>query len=82
MPDDQALTLSNAKLMERLFAPGFSTRQHADEDAGRGVGLDGVRAITQQLGGHIRLHSRPGEMTRFVVHLPAAAVPAEQRLAV
>ena len=82
MPDDQALTLSNAKLMERLFAPGFSTRQHADEDAGRGVGLDGVRAIAQQLGGRIRLHSRPGEMTRFVVHLPAATSPAEERLAV
>jgi two-component system chemotaxis sensor kinase CheA len=82
MPEDQALTLSNAKLMERLFAPGFSTRQHADEDAGRGVGLDGVRAIAQQLGGRIRLHSRPGEMTRFAVHLPAPTSLADERLAV
>ena len=83
MPDDQALALSDLKLMGQLFAPGFSTRQHADEDAGRGVGLDCVRVIARQLGGRIRLHSRLGELTRFTVHFPAAEpVAAQARVAI
>ena len=64
--------LEDGQLLEHLFAPGFSTRDNADEDAGRGVGLDAVREIAQKLGGKIRLHSRIGKLTRFHLQLPAA----------
>lgn len=68
---DATRALSAPQLLEHLFKPGFSTRDHVDEDAGRGVGLDAVRAIVQRFGGRIRLHTRPGAMTRFQVRLPA-----------
>ena len=70
MPADEVKNLSDAQLLKQLFQSGFSTRDDADEDAGRGVGLDAVHAITQRLGGHIRLHSRLGQLTRFHVLLP------------
>lgn len=67
----QAMVLSASQLLEQLFKPGFSTRENIDEDAGRGVGLDAVHAIVQRLGGRVRVHSRPGQLTRFHVLLPA-----------
>ena len=78
MPADAVAAMPDARVLEQLFAPGFSTRSEADEDAGRGVGLDGVRAIAQRYGGRIRLHSRPGEVTRFQVLLPALGQSAER----
>ncbi len=70
MPAAEVENLNTQQLLKQLFRAGFSTRSNADEDAGRGVGLDAVHAITQRLGGHIRLHSRLGELTRFHVLLP------------
>jgi signal transduction histidine kinase len=78
MAPEHAAALSRTKLLEHLFAPGFSTRRQADQDAGRGVGLDGVRALAQRLGGRVRLHSRLGELTRFLVFLPSAGSETEQ----
>jgi chemotaxis protein histidine kinase CheA len=47
-------------LLELLFLPGFSTRgQSPDLLAGRGIGLDITLAAVQELGGSIRLSSRP-----------------------
>lgn len=47
-------------LLELLFLPGFSTRgQSPDLLAGRGIGLDITLASVQELGGSIRLSSRP-----------------------
>ena len=70
MSTAEVKNLSDAQLLKHLFRSGFSTRSDADEDAGRGVGLDAVHAIAQRLGGHIRLHSRLGQLTRFHVLLP------------
>lgn len=77
MPAAKVENLSSYQLLKQLFQPGFSTRDNADEDAGRGVGLDAVHAITQRLGGHIRLHSRLGKLTRFHVLLPNVEPTAE-----
>ena len=47
-------------LLELLFLPGFSTRgQSPDLLAGRGIGLDITLASIRNLGGSIRLSSRP-----------------------
>lgn len=73
----QAMALSASQLLEQLFKPGFSTRENIDEDAGRGVGLDAVHAIVQRLGGRVRVHSRPGQLTRFHVLLPAVEPVSE-----
>ncbi|SOY56738.1 hybrid sensor histidine kinase/response regulator [Cupriavidus taiwanensis] len=66
-PDDDA---GEARLTEMIFTPGFSTAQTVSELAGRGVGMDVVRAETVALGGRITLASQPGQGTTFTVHLP------------
>jgi len=67
----EATKLTGAELIELLFTPGFSTVLKADENAGRGVGLDVVKATVQSLGGRVRLSGRRGEGTRFTIELPA-----------
>ncbi|NUA29415.1 hybrid sensor histidine kinase/response regulator [Cupriavidus basilensis] len=66
-PDDDA---GDARLTEMIFAPGFSTADTVSELAGRGVGMDVVRAETVALGGRIALATQAGQGTRFTVHLP------------
>ncbi|PID38866.1 MAG: hypothetical protein CSA24_02005 [Deltaproteobacteria bacterium] len=62
--------LEEEELLDCLFLSGFSTRSEADSLAGRGVGLDVVRRNVSSLGGDIRLSSRLGYGTRFVIRLP------------
>ena len=60
--DDAALSL--------LFLPGFSTRESSDLLAGRGIGLDIVRAGIQRMGGSVRLTNRAGEGLTARVEVP------------
>ena len=57
-------------LEDALFADGLSTRTHASEMSGRGVGLSAVRHAVRAVGGVIRVDSRTGKGTRFSVHIP------------
>ncbi|WP_439890350.1 Hpt domain-containing protein [Ralstonia sp. 25C] len=66
-PDEEA---SDARLTEMIFTPGFSTADQVSELAGRGVGMDVVRAETVALGGRISLQTTPDVGTRFTIHLP------------
>jgi two-component system chemotaxis sensor kinase CheA len=67
----EAGALDARAVLGLVFRPGFSTRDHADRDAGRGVGLDAVRQAVQALGGRVGLATTPGRGTRFRVTLPA-----------
>lgn len=51
----------------RIFDPFFTTKE---QGKGTGLGLSMVYGIVQQMGGHIELHSAPGEGTRFEIYLP------------
>jgi two-component system sensor histidine kinase and response regulator WspE len=62
--------LSRDELMEFPFLPGFSTKQAATELSGRGVGLDIVRTMVQQISGVVSLDSAPGKGARFTLRLP------------
>lgn len=71
------------RLVELIFKPAFSTRASADEDGGRGVGLDVIRAHVNEWGGNIRIGSTPREYCHFRISLPrpspqlsAGAAPA------
>jgi chemosensory pili system protein ChpA (sensor histidine kinase/response regulator) len=61
---------SDRELMELIFAPGFSTASEVTELAGRGVGMDVVRAEMLAFGGRIAITSEAGRGTRFTLNLP------------
>lgn len=46
--------LSNAELLEFMFLPGFSTSQELTELSGRGIGLNVVQNMVQEVGGTIK----------------------------
>jgi chemosensory pili system protein ChpA (sensor histidine kinase/response regulator) len=58
------------QLTQFIFVPGFTTAQALTEIAGRGVGMDVVKAETAALGGRITVDSEPGSGTRFQLSLP------------
>jgi signal transduction histidine kinase len=58
---------SAEKPAELVFLPGLSTREGADDLAGRGVGLDAVRAELAAVGYRVKLESEPGRFTRYVL---------------
>ncbi len=53
-----------------IFAPGFSTAEQVTELAGRGIGMDVVRAEVSALGGRIETYTQAGAGTRFKLVLP------------
>ena len=65
-----AARLTETELLDFLFLPGFSTREHVTEVSGRGVGLDVVQSMVHAVRGSVRIGSRPGAGTRFVLQLP------------
>lgn len=75
---DEATSCDARRLVELIFTPAFSTRASADEDGGRGVGLDVVRAHVTEWGGNIRIGSTPREYCHFRISLPR---PSPQLLA-
>ncbi|WP_373092064.1 ATP-binding protein [Zhongshania sp.] len=62
------------RLAELIFHPDFSTRDIADEDAGRGMGLFALRQIVRDMGGKIAINSRVGRGVRFAISIPAAVL--------
>lgn len=67
---EQAKGMSDEQVFELLFASGFSTAQTVSDISGRGVGLDAVRGKVNSLGGTIRIESKVGEGTAFIIELP------------
>ncbi|MBD1909415.1 MULTISPECIES: hybrid sensor histidine kinase/response regulator [unclassified Leptolyngbya] len=65
-----AKTVSNERLLNLIFEPGFSTASQVSELSGRGVGLDIVRAQIQSLKGSISVNSKPGKGTLFTLRIP------------
>lgn len=70
------LPLSPGELPGLIFHSGFSTAAATTEEAGRGVGLDLVKAEVEALGGRIVAHSRAGTFCAFQILLPDLA-PSE-----
>ncbi len=62
--------LTDAEAANLIFMPGFSTASQVSELAGRGIGMDVVRAEVNALGGRIETSSVPGQGARFKLVLP------------
>ncbi len=67
---EMADRLSEPELMEFLFLPGFSTVQAVTDVSGRGVGLDVVQSVVQEVGGTLRATSQLGQGMSFHLQLP------------
>ena len=62
--------LNESELLDFLFLPAFSTRDEVTEISGRGVGLDVVQNMVHQVGGMVRVSTRPGQGTTVHMQLP------------
>ena len=71
---ETASSLTERELREMLFHPGFSTAPMKTELAGRGVGLDVVRANLNSLNGEIEIQSTAGVGTKFVLKVPLTLI--------
>jgi chemotaxis protein histidine kinase CheA len=63
-------TLDVDRSLRLIFRPGFTTLASASNISGRGVGLDVVETSVEQVGGELRVSSKPGEGTKFEIRLP------------
>ncbi|MEL6472109.1 MAG: response regulator, partial [Cyanobacteria bacterium J06623_4] len=66
----EADALSDIEAYELIFHAGFSTRDEADDFAGRGVGMDVVRTSLAEIRGAITIDSELGKGTGFTIRLP------------
>jgi chemosensory pili system protein ChpA (sensor histidine kinase/response regulator) len=61
---------SEAELANLIFTSGFSTADKVSELAGRGVGMDVVRAEVNAMGGRVETATAKGQGTSFKLRLP------------
>jgi chemosensory pili system protein ChpA (sensor histidine kinase/response regulator) len=66
----QVSNLSLQDIYDFLFHPGFSTKDKADDFAGRGVGMDVVKTDLRKIRGNISIDSELGKGTTFTIRLP------------
>ncbi len=66
--------LGDRELRDILFHPGFSTASSQTELAGRGVGLDVVKANVAALNGEIDVRSEPGAGCFFSLKVPLTLI--------
>lgn len=67
---EKAQTLDPKQVFALLFQSGFSTVEHATKDAGRGVGMNVMAGLMQQIGGRVAVATMPGKFTRLTLTLP------------
>ena len=66
----KANNMSDRDVYELLFEPGFSTKDQADDLAGRGVGMDVVRTEISEIRGTVNIDSTIDKGTDFTIRLP------------
>ena len=74
---ERALTLDTKQIFSLLFQPGFSTIETATKDAGRGVGMNVIADLTNQMGGRVSVATSAGKFTRLTMTMPRAARRAD-----
>src|SRR6266403_3100303 len=74
---EKAQTMDTKQVFSLLFQPGFSTIETATKDAGRGVGMNLIADLTNQMGGRVSVATSAGKFTRLTMTLPRAAKRAD-----
>lgn len=62
--------LTDSKIHDLVFRPGFSTADQVSDVSGRGVGMDVVRRNIHDLGGVVEVKSESGKGSTFTIRLP------------
>lgn len=75
---EEVSRLTDEKVFDLIFVPGFSTAEKVTEVSGRGVGMDVVKRAVEALDGSVRVRSIPGRGTTVTIRLPLtmAIIPA------
>jgi two-component system chemotaxis sensor kinase CheA len=67
---EEAARLTEQEAVNLISLPGVTTATVVTEISGRGVGVDAVRTKIESFGGNLRIESRPGQGSTFVLRLP------------
>ncbi|PYY18811.1 MAG: hypothetical protein DMG60_06910 [Acidobacteria bacterium] len=67
---DEAERISDTEALHLIFHPGLSTADEVTAISGRGVGMDIVKSVIEQLKGTISIDSKPGAGTTFLLKVP------------
>lgn len=67
---EMAAEMTKAELLEFLFLPSFSTRENVTEISGRGVGLDVLQNMIQEVAGTVTITTEASLGTIFHLQLP------------
>jgi two-component system, chemotaxis family, sensor kinase CheA len=70
VPADELTALTDERVIDLVFAPRFSTAAEVSDISGRGIGMDVVRTVIEQIGGRVSLTSRLGTGTTVRLDLP------------
>lgn len=65
-----AATASEREVLRTIFAAGFSTRDQVSEVSGRGIGLNIVLDVVENLGGKVDVRTELGRGTTFDIDVP------------
>jgi chemotaxis protein histidine kinase CheA/CheY-like chemotaxis protein len=65
-----ASAASEQDILRSLFAAGFSTREQVSEVSGRGIGLNIVLDVVENVGGKVDVRSELGRGTTFDIEVP------------
>jgi len=65
------------EILELILRPGFATKDKVTEYSGRGVGLDVVKGVLENMGGNVHIDSEKGKGTTFTMVVPLTLATME-----
>ena len=81
LTEEESQKADNRRIVNMIFAAGFSTTTVVDDVSGRGVGLDVVREKINRMNGAVEIISEQGKGTIFQLTLPLTLALARVLLA-
>lgn len=67
---EQVEALKPKELVKFIFKPGFSTAKNVDNHAGRGVGLDVVKELLDEMGAYLSVSCKSKKSSEFRIRIP------------
>ena len=68
--EEDSVGMTEKKILDLIFSPGFSTHEGADKISGRGVGMDVVKDAITSIQGVVSIDTRENFGTTFNLQLP------------